>query len=772
METTVKWIIKRPKRTLLMIGLITVGLCATLGNLKLAQLRTEEQLREEDPVSLRYQQFTEEFGNDLDMLVAFETEEGLFTHENLQTVRDLTHDLEQLENVARVMSLANSDFQWVTDDEFQSRMFLDSEYLPKDEAGLATLKEQALNYEPFANRFLSDDAKVAVFVVRPKPGMMTALEAHAEMTTLVDEKYAALEVRMLGESVGFAAFQKLLGREAGVLMLMSLLTMAVLLGLCFRSFWGVILPGTVTLLSIVLTVTTYSLMGHTFSGISMMVSAILLAVALADAIHYYGHYREKYFESEDKTEANLQTTRDIFVPCFFTTLTTSVGFGSLVIATNLDLVYLAIHAAIGAFIAFGLTFTLMPAALMILPGPKMPKEGKTRFIHRIINGVWTVNQRYALPAALGVVVIAGLAISGLTKLTFDQDNLSMLPQEHSIIEDADFLANRVGIGGTTLQLMVEGEADAIKSQQTMAAIDRLEEHIRKQERVRKVDGLVDEMKITYQVINGNQEGFYKVPDNEDDFARLFYMLSDSEDIRSILNFDASKTVINVSMDQSLMSEYDHVIEAAQVYVQTDPNWPEGLTVTPEGLHSMLSAQYHALTIDQKRGFSLALILITLGMTILFRSVKMGLLSMIPNIVPVLVTLGFMGWTNIYVSASMIVVINIALGLAVDDTIHFLYAYRKYGNQEREQGVVLRKTLAKVGIPLIFTTFILMISLGAFTVSSMPMMVQIGMLLSLPIFTALMTDFFLLPALLKWLHTEPATANVTTTAPLKEVALEA
>ncbi len=770
MQPLITWILARPKRVLGIIALVTLGLCATFGNLRLAQLRTEEQLSKEDPVSLAYQKFTEEFGNDLDLLVIFQTEDGLFNAKNIDVVRNLTQDFEGLDKVARVLSLANAEYQWVDEDSFHSRMFLDTEAIPSDAAGFAQLQEAALAYEPFANRFLSADAKVAVFVVRPKPGMMTALEAHEQITQLLAEKYASLDVRMLGEAVGFAAFQKLLGKEATILTLVSLAFMGLLLFLCFRSLWGVLLPGAVTVLSIVLTIATYAVLGHTFSGMSMMVTAILLAVALADSIHYYGHFREKYLAYGDRVKANLETVKDVFKPCLFTSLTTALGFGSLVIATNLDLVYLAIHAAIGTMIAYVLTFTLMPAALVLLPPPSAPRTGQSRLIDRALEGIVQLNLRWGAPLAFGIVALSSILIAGLPRLAFDQDNLSMLPRDHSIIRDAAFLADRVGIGGTNLQLQVAGAENAIDNPAAMRAIDRLQAHLRTQPKVRKVTGLVDEMKISYRIIHGDLPEYHIVPTDEEDFRRLFYMLSDSADIRSILSADNAKTVINVAMDQTLMSEYDKVLNAAKDFVANDPEWPRDLTLSPQGMHALISAQYHALAKDQIEGFTLAFLLITVAMCFLFRSLKLGLLSMIPNLLPIFATLGFMGWAGIYVSGAMIVVINIALGLAVDDTIHFLYAYGKLKRHGEPFDHSLGRTLRAVGIPMIFTSVILMASFGSFTVSSMPMMFQIGTLLTLPIFTALAADLFVTPYLLRLI--EPKPAAQTQSMNLEEVALEA
>jgi uncharacterized protein len=752
------FLIRNKGKVLLAILALTAAMCANFGKIRFAHLRSEEQLRKEDPAALQYKQFTDEFGNDLNLLVAVESGRGIFTSGNLQLLKSLTASLEKLGHVDKVTSLANANYQWSEGEAFNSRMFLDLEPFPETPAGIAELEKSARAYKPIGDHLLSPDGNTSVLVIKPKPTMMDALQAYQEIKGVLGALPAGngLKIRMVGEAVGFAEFNRLIGAESAKITLIMFILMAGLLWVCFRSFWGVAGTGILSILVIVVTMSTYPLLDHTFGGISLMLTAILLVISILDCIHFYTAYQEAYAESRDKGAALAASIKALALPCFFTSLTTVADFACIAVATNQDLVNLAFHSSFGALLAYLLTFSALPAILAYLPPPVPRKSRELPWIDSLLGTVAAWNRRFRYPllaASLAVALCLGL---GLRQLKADQDNTEMLPKGHALLQDIGFLADKVKVGWQTLPLVIEGQPGSINDPKALHAIDGLERHLRTLPLVVKVDGLVDEMMTTYQVVKGGASGDYRLPDDPGDVSRLYFMVDNSEGVRSILNHDGSKTIVNIQLDRGLMSQYDGIYRQVEEYVAKSGDWPSGLKVKPNGVFSMMSTQYHAIMADQRNSLLGGILCMAAILCLLFRSFKLGLIGLIPNVAPILLLLGFMGWSGIYLSGTLIVVANVAIALAVDDTVHFLFHYRRFRKEEgAEHDAAIASTFKEVGKANFFATFVLTMSMASFLISGIPMLRQTGLLFVVAILIAFLADLFFLPSLLFLARIKPA-----------------
>jgi predicted RND superfamily exporter protein len=453
--------------------------------------------------------------------------------------------------------------------------------------------------------------------------------------------------------------------------------------------------------------------------------------------------------------------RKMLRPCLFTTLSTGAGFLSF-LSSEIPIVRLTgLFAAVGIGLAFVLTVLVLPAALSFLRAPRVTAGRQAqgvlvRTLKRL--GPWTARHPRAILACS--VVTVGIGLLGITQLSTETTNLLLLKDGHPLRASYDFIERNL-TGLSNLEVIVEGERDALRTPALLEKLDRLSAKIAQEPGLTKTISLVDYVKEINRALHGDDPEYYKIPDTARAVAQslLLYEFAGGDELRDYVSGDYSAGRLT-ALFRTMSSRESAALQARVLDYARQLELPIKVT----GTIALLEAMEQKVTISQVRSLGIALLLIAGLMALLLRSWRLGLLSLVPNALPILLMFAVMGFAGIPLDAATSIVAGLALGIAVDDTIHYLTRFRRELRQAKSYREALIRTTRTVGRAIVFTSVILFAGFSVLLLGTFKGTIYFGLLIGLAMAFALVGDLVLLPALLLVLRPIPM-REVTTGEPM-------
>jgi predicted RND superfamily exporter protein len=566
--------------------------------------------------------------------------------------------------------------------------------------------------------------------------------------------------------------------QASVLMSLMLLTVVVLLWFLFKSLSAVFWPVLVITFSAFWSIGFLSLIGVTLSTMVSLTFMLILAVGTADCVHVLSAYLLYRQHDNDHRSAMRKAYRKTGVPIFLTTITTMAGMSALMISDIPQIAVFGLNSALGVAVAFILTVFLLPVLLDIYHPFSRKAEKKLQANRELANkdSSGRDHQEHvsrlqkvlnALPELVGkrkflIVVVYfalfGSFIYGTTQVKIDS-NLIELAKEDSPIRITYQLVDEHMMGGQSLEFMLNmNKRDAFKNVEVLQAVEDFTQHLHKTypDYVLKTFSLADFVKDTHKIMQGGDASFETIPDDSILTAQLLYLFdnANAEDRRNIVNDDYSISHISIQLKNKGSYEYTHFFEQVQQDLEDQfavlkPHYPN-MEVSVTGALALMMELIDHISWTQIQSFSFALLIITLLMMVSLGSVQAGLISMVPNLLPAFFTFGVMGLLGIPLDTDTLIIAPLIIGIAVDDTIHFIAHYRDAWYESGDVNSALHSTLKEVGQAVTFTTIILGIGFSMLAFSDYMGLAKTGIFGSLSIVIALTSDLLLLPALISWL----------------------
>jgi len=702
-----------------------------------------------------YQQFQAIFGNEEFSVVALE-HESLFSNEKLSVIRQLTDALKRINGVERVVSLTNVEEFFGTEDAILLRQIVPIGRLTPQE--LAAAKSRAVS-----NRFVSDH------ILTPD-ARMTAI--HVELEALGEDakreaSYAILDIsrRIAGDHFGLycsgpsfveVEMNRLSEKDFKTFIPVILALIFIFIILLLRQLSLSLLCEANLLVILIWGVGFYVLCGEKFNIITNTMGAILLAIAIADSIHILSHFKETIRKHHlDTASALRKTIRQVWFPCLFTSLTTGAGFLSFATSDIRPVAVLGIFTAIGVMLAFLLSMTTLPPLIIlnrnrvarsleiIIEGPGAT-ERSDRFTRALRTlGRFSVRRKWGLFVLSIILVI--FAVWGMTKLRFETNTFNYLPDKNRI--KSDFKVIEKHFGGTipfVVWISARGEKD-FEDPQTVKLIQVIQERLLSENRdLTHAFSIVNYLKEFNQAINENKSAFFKVPDSRLDILDA-YELGDPAVLDRIISLDHKQISLTfLSTWKSNEAGYQLHSEARQYLEKMLGNAFE-FHIT--GLSSLYLKMDKNLQEGQQRSFAIAFTIIFLVMLFVCRNFWLAVFSMIPNLFPIVMTLGLMGWLGIPLDVATTMIASVTIGIAVDDTIHFIAWMRRNSGMKKDAGEAVVQTFADVGKPIVITTFLLFGGFFVLVLGSILPTQMFGMLTAFAMVFALIGDMFVLPPLI-------------------------
>ena len=751
MQKFVDYVIKFRWVILVVIPLMTLFMASNLKNLEF-----EGSYRiwfgKESKILKDYDNFRQIFGNDDVITIAFRVEDGIFTKEALHSIDTITRKLWQTHYIARVDSITN--YQYVhADPEYPDEVlvedFIDDidAYTPQE---LEEKKKIALTQDLIRGKIISKDAKTTMIVGRmtPKAGddPQVAFKLRDAVLAIVAPEAAAhgYEFHLGGGPAINTSFIEIAQHDGGIFTPAVIVVAMVVLLIIFRRFSSMFASIIVVIFTFLIVLSIQVLLGYKLNNFTANVPVFVVAIGIADAMHLLWIYtmaRKKGMENYAAIHYSVQKN---FLAIFLTSVTTSIGFASLGISAVVPIQTLGIATASAAILAFILTMLFVPAFLAVL-NPKIEAVESVQEADNHPIAVWYThflqrNAKALLGVSIAVFVLLGV---GVFQARVDSNTVKYFKEDVPFRIGVNFLQDNL-TGPMSYEIVVDSKKkDGIKDPEFLRTVDRFyKEFSQKYPDVRHISSLMDVVKTFNEVMNGSKS----IPDSKELVAQylLLYSLSLPQGMEINDKMDINEQLLRVSAAVNLVDTSKDLEQIAWAESWWDKT-PYSATVN--GQTVMFAHMQHDVTDTLIESITLAVVMISIIMLLIFRNWRMLPLFIIPNILPIALVVGVMGWIGIDIDMGVAIAGAIIIGVAVDDTIHFMVKYREARSRGDNMEEAMKYVMSYAGSAIIFTTLVLSLAFLVFVFSDFNPNYHFGIVTTSALLIAAAVDLVALPALL-------------------------
>jgi len=733
------WILNRPLTVIFVIAAVTFFFAWQLPDLSFKTSIYDLQI-EDLPETVQYDNFKNLFGSDEIIRVVIKCN-NVFDSITFRKVEQLAETAAGIEGVRRVISLPGVK-------------------KAIDVSGNWSMGKFSTVVSPvdlFRKNLISTDRKTTALTLILKNDADPDKVIRRVRQLLIDGP-TDLRLYQIGMPLVSEALAYFTQKDFFRLPPLTCLLIAIILFCLFRKTQYVLLPLASVGLALVWTFGCMTYLRIPLSMLTMIVPVFLVAVGTAYCLHIVSEYLTCQREAMSPTEAVTKTYSNIALPTSLAVLTTVVGLGSLLVNRISAIQEFAIFSCFGILSTLVIVMTFLPAALSFIPLPAETQKKRidttpcfNRFIEKIADLVLN-HQKIVLPV-IGVVIL--ICLIGIFRIRVETNPVGYLRDGTPVKNNFNDIAQELSGSFPINIVMGQPEAGYFEDPQHLADIARIQEFLITLPRVDKTVSFADYLKLVNYVLNGFEPKYYTLPAEAFEVRMLMnnYTAILGEDMLTrFINPDFSKTNIllltHISSSREFLQIRERTLAFVKQHFSKDLNWE----VT--GLGMVIAASSQQLTIGQIKSLSITMILVFGIMFILFLSIKVGLIAIIPNLFPIIINFGIMGWLGIELSIVTSLIASIAIGLAVDDTIHYLTRYNREFRKDLDDKRAIRDTLHHVGRPIIFTTVTICVGFSVLFFSSFKPTVIFGAMMVITSLAALVGDLILLPSLMR--HVELVT----------------
>jgi predicted RND superfamily exporter protein len=692
-----------------------------------------------------YDKFRSTFSGDDTFIMAFEDKEGIFRPKPIETILELTQKLKMLDGVRKVDSLTNYQHIRSVDDDVMVEDFI---YDIQED--LEAKKKIAINDKLILHQLINDDATATMIAIKLSSSVGADEEVNIyvmEQLENIRDEYEAktgYTFYISGLSAVTASLVNVAVHDALVLIPLAVVIVVVLLFLLFRDPIGVAVPAVVILFTSLLVLSMQMLLGHKLNNFTVNIPSFVAAIAIADSMHLFlawVYYRTKDIENQ---EALYLALKNNFLPIAMTSLTTAIGFATLSISAIEPIATLGIAITAGALIAFLLSVTLAPAILLLLNDNYKIKPIKfLNLLHTKGYGAFIVRNDKQIVVGFAIVML--LIGYGLTLLKVDSNSIKYFDKSTTVRSGSEFIEEKL-TGSMIYEIILDSKAkEGAKSPAFLEKIVTFEKAlITKHPNVTFTTSLKDIVEKMHGVLDNNST--LTIPNSKNAVAQylLLYSMSLPQGMELNDKIDTTERYLRLSINSNIQDSSKDLamIDWVEKWWEKNSNY----SATVQGQTSIFAYMQSSVMDTLLLSISATLILVLFAMFFIFRNIKMLWIFILPNLAPILLVGGVMGYLGRSVDIGVAISASVILGIAVDDTIHFFSKYfQAIKTMSFEESIDY--VISHSGNAMILTTFILSFTFAIFGVSSFVPNVNFAIVTVVALNIALLLDLILLPALL-------------------------
>jgi predicted RND superfamily exporter protein len=710
----------------------------------------------DDSVTLSYERFREYFGSEENyILLGWETERGIFNASFLQKLERFTEKLQALPYVRSVGSPTNLSYLYL---DPLLGIPTEQAYLTTD--GSSSWEDDSLRIfasPDLIGSYFSPDGKSISILLQHEEALNDSACARlndAIMDLIDEEGWEGIHVA--GRCTGQTYYVRMMQEEVVLFLGISMILIVSFLFIAFRSFWGIWVPLYIVGLAVVLLLALMETWGKPLNIISNVIPSVLLVVCLSAVVHILSKYLDELRKGAEQRQALIDSLRLIGKANVLTTLTTAIGFLTLTTSPVRPMAEFGLFMALGVAIGLGLAYTVLPALLIWLPMPQLTqKKQETGFWHQYLHAsfLWILRHRKAM--LLGSVGLVLLCLGGLSKLEVNNRMIEDLKSENPVLQAAVFYEEKfVGARPFEMELCLVDDSQEFFSLSTLQKVDSIENWLQEYYEVGFMISPLTYLKYLNRARSGADPSAFVLPPTERALRRNLRLL-DRMGTKSDWPqwFVENPSCFRISGKMPDLGS--KIIRGRdQELVHFMAGFPEfRYQVTGTGV--LIDRNNQLVANNILLGLMIAFGAIALLAGLIFRSARMVLITLLPNVLPLLIIGAVMGYVGVSIKLSTSIVFTIAFGIAVDDTIHFLTRF--HTEVQRMPWLwALRRSFLSTGKAIIVTTLILSGGFLALTFSDFMGTFLIGLLVSLTLLSALIADLIFLPVLLVLFYPDSVT----------------
>jgi predicted RND superfamily exporter protein len=719
----------------------------------------------DNPKYKAYQEFRKKFGEDGNMLVIGVQTDKLFQQDIFKDYIRLTQDLKKVPGVDDVLGIANA-INLIKDTTTQKPVAVP--IFPADPTSQAQIDsgKSVLTGLPFYEGLLYNSQTNAwntvLHVNKAVMNSASRIVTVNAITGLVDSFGARhdLDMHYSGLPLIRSRMAAKVASETKWFLLGSVCILALILLLFFRSISTMLLSLAVVIIGVVFSFGTMDLLGYKITLLNALTPTLVVVIGIPNCIYFMNKYHTAYRDTGDKHEALVVMIGRMGIVTLFCNLTAAIGFGVFALTRSSILNEFGVVAGINIMLLFFISFILIPVVVSYLPAPK-PIQMRylyNPYLAAILKRleIWTLHHQKTIYALTALVLI--LSVAGMFRLRSEGFIVDDLPQKDRLFTDLKFFEKNFK-GVMPLEIVIDTKRKKgwrAAPTKLLDSIDVLSKYIAAQPEMARPLSLPEFLKFLRQSYYGGDSSNYDIPNQADIALMSSYVNLDAKAQSGARNNTLSKLLhsfvdsnqqefrVSVNMAdigskrlpvvlEDLKRKTDELFDSAHTRVEftgTSVTYLEGSSFIIKGL---------------KDSIMWAFVLIAACMLFLFRSIRILICSLAPNIIPLIITAGIMGWAGVRLRPSTVIVFSIALGIAIDITIRFLVNYRQIAPQAKETAVI--DTINTTGISILYTSLVLTAGFVIFCFSDFGGILALGWLTSLTLVIATITNLVFLPVLL-------------------------
>lgn len=711
-----------------------------------------------DSAYIRYNQFKKTFGQDAATMVIGIKSDSLFNKDVFNDWYTIGNSMRQVKGVKAVLSMAN--VYNLQKDTAKHRFVIKplvAHVLPTAQT-VDSVKQQLANLPFYKGLVLSNDGKSTLMAITfddkiiNTPLRVPIIKEIQKLGSDFEKKHN-IKVHYSGLPLIRTVVGDLVAHEFSMFLSLSILITALILLIFFRSFFPVVFPVIIVVLGVVFSLGTLVLMHYEMTILTGIIPPLVVVIGIPNTIFILNKYYHEYDLSGNKMQALQLAIERAGITTFIANITTAIGFGVLCFTNSELLTQFGLVASISIMATFALSLILVPIIFSYLPSPKKQKSGikDSKAMAKLLANLDKLVHKKRNVVYITTIILVLISAIGITKMNINGYVVDDLPQHNNTLEDLKFFESNFN-GVLPLEVSVDTKRkNGVVNLGVIRKVEKLEKLISSYPQFSRSISLIQALKFSTQAFYGGAPEYYRLPDGlEQNFILNYAGNSGSKGSNALNNFiDSNKQVTRVTFEMVDAGSKKMNVVLAELQPRIDSIFnPKKFHVELTGSSIIFIKGTNYLLKNLYESLAWAIFLIAIVMWILFRGVKMIAISLLPNLVPLIITAGIMGFFGIPLKPSTILIFSIAMGISSDQTIYFITRYRhelKHTNKSISQ--IVSDSIFETGVSMIFIATVLFFGFGVFVVSKFGGTQALGILLSITLLVAMISNLTLLPAFL-------------------------
>jgi hypothetical protein len=740
---------KKSKITLLIIFILTIFFAYSVKNLKF-DYDFEAFFAEDDVATQFFNSNKKRFSTDNDFLfISIERPEGIFEYKFLSKVDSIVNELQQDSLVVSVSCLTNmNDYIKAP---FSPAIFKVPFLTVCDTCDFTKDSIKIFSRPEISNLYVNKNATGMLIYIKHKEEL--SLKKCSYLKDDIDKtlnKYNVYSYHYAGRAIGQKYFIDTMQFETVMFIGMSFILIIVFLWFAFKSWWGIWIPLTIVSVSMIWITGFMGAVGEPMNLVLTVLPTIIFVVAMSDVIHLVSKYIDELRLGKSKKDAILTAYKEVGVATLLTSVTTAIGFLTLLFVNMNPVKVFGIYISLGVLFAFILAYTLLPSLLVLFKKPKISQKKYTsNFWYKYLHNSFIFIVSNKVKIVVGTLIVVIISFFGISKIETNYFLLEDLKEDNEMRQQFNFFDKEyMGLRAFQLVLNVKDSSKKVTDYEVIQQINKLDSFLMSDYGLKQTFSLPFVLKMANRTEHGGQNKYFKLPNKKQTqkFLKKIKKFDKGGQLSQFVDSTGKFARISSTLGDKgryiISEKNERLFNFINTNIDTDL-----LDIQLTGTGHLLDKNMSKLANSLTKGLFFAVLLVSLLMGILYKSVKIVLLALIPNILPLIMLGGILGYLGIDLKVSTAIIFTISFGIAVDDTIHFMSKFKLELNKGKSILYALKRTYLSTGRAIVLTTLILCSGFLLLMFSDFLGTYYIGLLISLTLLFALVADMVVLPVLI-------------------------